>query len=898
MMLPKTYDFDSTEKRIYKMWEENGYFKPCNDPHDQDFDPDIENYVISIPPPNVTGKLHLGHPLFVSLEDLMIRYHRMKGYSTLWVPGTDHAGIATQLQVEKKLREEGTSRKEIGREKFLERTWQWKEEHSGLITEQIRRLGASCDWDRERFTMDEGLSNAVREAFVHLYEKGLIYRGPRLINWSPALQTAVSDLEVEHEEEKGTLYYFKYRIADSEGDYIPVATTRPETILGDAAVAVHPEDERFQEYVGKNALVPILNREIPVIADDYVDLDFGTGALKITPGHDPNDYEIGMRHGLEVYSMLDKEGKVTDVGGRYQGQDRFEARKNLWEDMRKEDLVIKEEPYVHQVPRAQRGGEIIEPMVSTQWFVDIQPLAEKALKAVKEGEIEIVPERFKKVYYNWMENIHDWCISRQLWWGHRIPVWYCADCDQITVKREDPTACEHCGSEDIQQDPDVLDTWFSSWLWPFSVFGWPEETDDLRAFYPGHSLVTAPEILFFWVARMVMAGYEFRGEAPFRDIFLHGTVRDAQGRKMSKSLGNGIDPIEVVEHFGADALRYTVLSMCGVGTDIHLDHEDLEAAFAPGRNFANKLWNAGRFTLMSVGDEPVRAVDDVEAFLALEDRWILSRLSGTAAAMTRELERFRLHEAVDRIHHFFWGDFADWYLEMSKTRLRDEHDKESRQAARAVLVHVFDGILRLLHPLVPFVTEHLWDRIPWPEGRDRPERLSVAPWPESEPARESEDAEQGMARLQELVTTVRSLRKEYGVGEGAPVELVLKGAPGPFREVLDGTDALLEALARVRAIEYGNPEGRGAGATAVLKNGTEVFLPLEGLVDLQAERERLRAEIERLTDQLAGAERKLANEQFVTKAPEAVVQKERDKAATFRDQRDKLREKIRTLGDG
>ncbi|MEA2008627.1 MAG: valine--tRNA ligase, partial [Chloroflexota bacterium] len=610
--LPKAYDFKATEDRIYKMWEDGDYFKPINDPNEPGHDPDAKPYVISIPPPNVTGKLHLGHALFVSMEDLMIRYQRMKGTPTLWLPGVDHAGIATQLKVEQSLRKEGTSREEIGREKFMERTWAWKEEYGDHITNQIRRLGASCDWSRERFTLDEDLQDAVREAFVTLWEKDLIYRGPRLINWSPSLQTAVSDIEVEHAEEQGTLYYFKYMVAPlqepgsseepgswegcEECEFIPVATTRPETILGDTAVAVHPEDERYNKFIGRKALVPVLGREIPVIGDEYVTREFGTGALKITPAHDPNDYEIGLRHNLEMISMLDKAAKVTEEGGPYEGQDRFEARKNLWEDMRKAGLVLKEEPYTHQVPRAQRGGEIVEPMISTQWFVKTKPLAEKALAAVKDGRIKIIPEHFKKVYYNWMENIYDWCISRQLWWGHRIPVWYCDDCGENFASREDPTECIHCQSKNLHQDPDVLDTWFSSSLWPFSTLGWPKETPDLSYFYPTTMMETGYDILFFWVARMIMMGLEFTGEAPFSEVYLHGLVRDEHGKKMSKSFDNAIDPLEVMDNLGTDALRFTLLVGSTPGNDTNLSLEKVEA----NRNFANKVWNITRYVISTI----------------------------------------------------------------------------------------------------------------------------------------------------------------------------------------------------------------------------------------------------------------------------------------------------------
>ena len=606
--LPKAYDFKSTEGRIYEMWEKGGYFKPANDPNQPGFDPSKKPFVISIPPPNVTGELHLGHVMFVAMEDLMIRYHRMKGIPTLWVPGTDHAGIATQLQVEKDLlRTEEVTREELGREQFVERVWSWKDKYHSIITGQIRKIGASCDWSRERFTLDEGLSKAVREAFVRLYEKGLVYRGPRLINWSPGLKTAVSDLEVEYSEEPGKLYYFKYMLAGDDdqsiaptNEFIPVATTRPETILGDTAVAVHPDDERYKKFVGRKVIVPILGRTIPVIADDYVTREFGTGALKITPGHDPNDYEIGQRHGLPVLSMLDREARVTAIGGPYAGLDRFECRNKMWADMQAAGLVIKEEPYTINVPRSERGGEIIEPMVSEQWFVKIKPLAIPALEAVTDGRIKIIPERFEKVYFNWMENIRDWCISRQLWWGHRIPVWYCEDCGKQTCTREDPTQCAHCGSEKLRQDPDVLDTWFSSGLWPFSTLGWPEETADYKYFYPTSMMETGYDILFFWVARMIMDGLEFTGQIPFNTVYLHGLILNEDGQKMSKSKGTGIDPLPVMEEFGTDALRFTLLVGSTPGNDTNLSLKKVEG----NRNFANKIWNAGRFVISAIAGLP------------------------------------------------------------------------------------------------------------------------------------------------------------------------------------------------------------------------------------------------------------------------------------------------------
>jgi valyl-tRNA synthetase len=808
----------------------------------------------------------------------------------------------------------------------VERVWSFVGETGGTILEQLKAIGASCDWDRTAFTLDPGLSRAVREVFVRLYEKGLIYRGEYIINWCPRCGTALSNEEAEGQEVDGRLHHLRYPIPREgwaaaeaardagatavgrfgrdetapeprEGWYLTVSTTRPETMLGDTGVAVHPGDARYASLVGVEVELPLTGRRIPVVADDWVDPEFGTGMVKVTPAHDPNDFEIARRTGLEILNVLTPEAILNDAAPEaFRGMDRFEARKAVMAALRREGLVAGEDAHRHAVPHCYRCDTVVEPRLSEQWFVRMAPLAEPALQASREGTVRFHPAHWTKVYEEWMENIRDWCISRQLWWGHRIPVWYCGNpaCGEMHASREDLTACPTCGSTELEQDPDVLDTWFSSWLWPFSVFGWPEEGEDLEAFYPGHTLVTAPEILFFWVARMIMAGYEFQGETPFRDVYLHGTVRDARGRKMSKSLGNGIDPMEVVERFGADALRYTVLSMCGVGTDIHLDHEDLEGAFAPGRNFANKLWNAGRFTLMTVGEEPVRPLAEVEGDLETADRWILSRFARTAQGMTEGLERFRLHDVVDRGHHLFWGDFADWYLEVVKSRLRGEEGEGSRQAARSVLVHVLDGILRLLHPLVPFVTEYLWDRIPWPAGEARPRALPVAPWPTGDAGRIDPAAEADFAALQELVTVVRSLRKEYGVGEGAPVSLVLVGAPERFQASVEREARRLHQLARVESVGFG-ADARGVGATAVLQNGTEVFLPLEGLVDLEQERSRLRKEIQRLDGQLAGAEKKLANEQFTARAPAEVVEKEREKAGVFRDQRDKLQEKLQAL---
>jgi valyl-tRNA synthetase len=890
-ILSKTYDFKATEERIYKMWEQRGYFRPTNDPHKKGFDPSIKPFVIAIPPPNVTGELHIGHALFVSMEDLMIRYHRMKGIPTLWVPGSDHAGIATQLQVEKHLLQtEEVTREELGREAFVERTWQWKEKYGGIITQQIRRLGASPDWERERFTLDEGLSAAVREAFVRLYEKDLIYRGPRLINWSPGLKTAVSDLEVEHFEEQVTLYYFKYRIKDSD-EFIPVATTRPESILADTAVAVHPEDERYQKFVGKTALVPILDREIPVIADEYVDREFGSGALKITPGHDPNDYQIGERHNLPVISALDKEAKVNEHGGPYAGMDRFAARRKLWADMMQADLTIKEEPYTTTVPRSQRGGEVVEPMISTQWFVKMDSLAAAALAAVRDGRIRIVPEFFEKTYFNWLENIQDWCISRQLWWGHRIPAWHCGDCGEMTVAREDPAECAHCGSKNIAQDPDVLDTWFSSGLWPFSTLGWPEETPDLKYFYPTSVLETGYDILFFWVARMIMMGLEFTGQPPFHTVYLHGIVRDGQGRKMSKTTGNVIDPLTVMDELGTDALRFTLLVGSTPGKDTNLSVDKVRA----NRNFANKIWNATRLITGSLEKAPKKFKKEPE--YTLPDKWILAR----AAQLRRDVERlfqgYQYGEAGRQIYEFFWSEFADWYLEIAKLQLDEGGDRALKTAQ--VLVRVLDACLRLLHPFTPFVTEELWGHLKAAAEAHSPalsseggweEALIVARWPEPEPEQAWEaDAIQDFGLIMEVVRAIRNLRSEKGVKAGQKLSATMAG--GGQTATLKEQAASIAALAHLDAAKLTIAESlkdKPDGHVALVVGPVEIYLPLAEMVDPAEERARLQSELAEAQSQIERLEKLLASD-FAEKAPKEVVEKERSRLAGFKETEEGLK---------
>ncbi|MBI9044406.1 MAG: valine--tRNA ligase [Anaerolineaceae bacterium] len=892
--LPKKYDFASVEQRIYQWWEENGYFKPSNDPQDENFDPDQETFVIAIPPPNVTGVLHLGHAMFLSVEDLMIRYHRMKGYSTLWVPGTDHAGIATQLQVEKSLRAEGLSREEIGREAFLKRAWAWKEEHGGKITQQTRRMGSSCDWDRERFTLDEGLSKAVREAFVRLYDKGLIYRGPRLINWSPGLKTAVSDLEVEYSEEPGKLYYFKYILSDDSEQFIPVATTRPETILGDTAVAVHPEDDRYKAMIGKKVLVPILGREIPVIADTYVDREFGTGALKITPAHDPNDYEIGMRHNLELINIMDDNACINENGEKYNGQDRFECRENLWDDMQAAGLVIKEDPYTLKVPRSQRGGEIIEPRISTQWFVKIKPMADNALRAVEEGEVQIVPEFFTKVYNNWLENIQDWCISRQLWWGHQIPVWYCKDCGAMTVAREDPDTCSTCQSTDIEQESDVLDTWFSSGLWPFSTLGWPEETPDLAYYYPTAVLETGYDILFFWVARMIMSGLEFTGKAPFHTVYLHGLIRDEHGQKMSKSKDNVIDPLLVMDELGTDALRFTLLVGSSPGNDMNLSVKKVET----NRNFANKLWNAGRFILGTLPKAPKEAQNAPD--WTLPDSWIWARMKQLISSSDRLFQNYQYGEAGRQILDFFWGEFADWYLEIAKLQIAEGGDRAYYTAY--TLVKVFDNCLRLLHPFTPFVTEELWGHLKttaqehsdnFAPGKGWEEALIIASWPEDMGEEGWEDEKiANFVLVQDIVRSIRNLRAEKKIDPGQKIPATF--VAGERTEMLKAQSEFISGLSHLDRENITFLESlaeKPNDQISLVVSGIEIFLSLESLVDSAAEKERIQKELKVVESQISRIEKLLGSE-FAKKAPAHVVENERKKLETFKESAQKLKEQL------
>ncbi|PRW33017.1 valyl-tRNA synthetase [Chlorella sorokiniana] len=904
--LPKNFDPAASEEALYQWWESNGYFKP---------DPNAagEPYVISMPPPNVTGKLHMGHAMFATLQDIMARYQRMRGRPTLWLPGTDHAGIATQMVVEKQLAAQGRDRREMGREAFEAEVWGWKAQYGGFITQQLRRLGASCDWSRERFTLDSGLSEAVLEAFVRLHEKGLVYRGSYMVNWSPGLQTAVSDLEVDYSEEPGTLYYFKYPVADSD-EFLPVATTRPETILGDTAVAVHPEDERYKHLVGREAVVPQSGRRIKIIADEYVDREFGTGALKITPGHDVNDYEIGKRFDLEIINIMNDDGTLNAAAGPYAGLDRFAARKQLWADMEAQGLVIKSEPYQMRVPRSQRGGEIVEPLVREQWFVRMEPLAKPALEAVASGAIRILPERFEKVYNFWLENIKDWCISRQLWWGHRIPVWYVFDSAEaaaaassseryIVAKSEaeaqQKAEAQYGAGVVLKQESDVLDTWFSSGLWPFSTLGWPAATPDLERFYPTSVMETGHDILFFWVARMIMMGLEFTGRPPFSTVYLHGLVRDEKGRKMSKSLGNVVDPVETIGQYGADALRFTLATGTSPGQDLNLSLDRVNSS----RNFTNKLWNAGKFVLFNL-----EKVDDAEwqrlasadfstaaatASLALPERWVVSALHRTVADITAAHERFDFGEAGRLLYDFVWSDFADWYIEAAKARLYGGDEAAAAQT-RQVLVYVYDRILRLAHPFMPFITEEMWQATPHTGAA-----LIAAPWPAAD-APVDEAAAAQFEALQAAVRAVRNARAEYGVEPGRKIAATVRVDAPELRAALQAESAVLALLAKLDAAQVsfvGEAEGAALSGQKgqielVVGEGVEVFLPMAGLFDADKEIERLQKQEGKLEKELAGLQARLSNKKFVDKAPPAVVAEVQGQAADLGEQLATVREKM------
>ena len=916
MELPAQYDPGQTERAIYERWVEAGIFS-ADEKRSRRNGGDRDPFVIVMPPPNVTAVLHMGHGLNNTVQDVLVRWRRMVGDETLWVPGTDHAGIATQNIVEKQLAAEGKSKADLGREAFVERTIAFVEETGGEILRQLRAIGASADWNRTAYTFSPELSRGVREAFVQLHERGLIYRGHRVIHWCPRCLTSLSDEEAEHSEETGNLYQILYTIADSDG-HMAVATTRPETMLGDVALAVHPGDERFKRLVGRDVLIPITNVRIPVIADEYVDPAFGTGIVKITPAHDPNDFEVGKRHKLPMPVIMAPDGTMAngaDAGSRVPpellGIDRFEARERIVRSLEKTKQLGTVKPHQHAVRHCYRCDTVVEPRLSDQWFVKMEPLAKPALKAVRDGTIRILPERWEAVYINWLENIRDWNISRQLWWGHRIPVWYCDKCDKTIVSRTDVTACDKCGGP-VRQDEDVLDTWFSSWLFPISTLGWPDKSSAaLAAFYPTDDLITAPEILFFWVSRMVMAGYAFMDAPPFHTIYLHGTVRDADHVKMSKSLGNGIDPIDVVTKYGADALRYTVIAGMGMGADLMLDHRDLERSFAPGRNFATKLWNIGRFLLANVGSSPVKSVDELrDDDLTLADRWILGRLNaailecdvalGSARpekGKWRPAERYaglRLSEYSEAARRFVWDDIADWYLETTKGRIGPGGDDS--EVARAVLTHVFDYALRLLHPIMPFITETLWQRLPFPVATDRCEFLAIAPWPI--PHARSSDEKGSMARfdlVREAVSAVRRIRSDYAIAPGKVIDAIVQSrASSPLFAQHAG---LIGQLARASVKVGDAPAGAGA-AHSVLSDGSEVIVPLGGLVDLSKECGKLRGELEQLQNQLQTLSMRLRNPGFVSRAPATVVDSERKKEQEWIKRSEQLAEKVKALCGG
>ncbi|GEA17422.1 valine--tRNA ligase [Moorella sp. E306M] len=862
--LDKVYDPKAVEEKWYRYWTEAGYFRgPLPAAGQQPFS-------IVMPPPNVTGSLHLGHALDNTLQDILTRWHRMRGDATLWVPGTDHAGIATQARVEEELAKEGLSKYDLGREKFLERVWAWKNEYGDRITRQLRLLGTSCDWSRERFTMDEGCSRAVREVFVRLYEKGLIYRGNYIINWCPRCQTTISDIEVEHEEEDGRLWYIRYPFKDGSGS-ITVATTRPETMLGDTAVAVNPEDERYRDLIGKTLILPLVNREIPLIADSYVDPSFGTGAVKITPAHDPNDFEVAARHNLPAITVIGKDAVMTEEAGPYAGMDRYACREKIVSDLKTQDFLVKVEDHTHAVGHCYRCGTVIEPLVSPQWFVRMAPLAAPAIRAAKEGKVRFIPERFTKIYLNWLENIRDWCISRQLWWGHRIPVWYCQQCGEEICAVEDPVECPACGSTALEQDPDVLDTWFSSALWPFSTLGWPEDTPELKTFYPTSVLVTGRDIIFFWVARMLFMGLEFMGQVPFREVLIHGLVLDAQGRKMSKSLGNGVDPMEVIEKYGADCLRFMLVTGNTPGNDLRFHPERLEGT----RNFTNKIWNAARFALLNLEDFKPVPLEAKE--LALPDRWILSRLNRLIREVTEGLEAYEIGEVARLLYDFFWGEFCDWYIELIKPRLYGK-DQKARQVAQGVLVEVLGKSLLLLHPFMPFITEEIWQHLP-----GKRESIMISSWPRALPERDDDDAEKAMELVMAVIRAIRNLRSEMNVPPGRPAEVILVAEAEEDRQILQQASLYLEVLAAASPVQVkaalSQPPARAATAVT---GGVQVFLPLAGLIDLEKEQARLEKELKNTRAELEKVEKKLARVDFRTKAPAAIVAKEEARAAELK----------------
>ncbi len=872
--LAKVYDPGSVEDRTYAFWQEGNFFHA-------EVDPEKEPYTIVIPPPNITGQLHMGHALDQTLQDVLIRWRRMQGRSALWLPGTDHASIATEAKIVAAMKEEGLTKEELGREKFLERAWAWKEKYGGRIVEQLKKLGSSCDWERERFTLDEGCNRAVNEVFCRLYEKGLIYRGERIINWCPHCLTSISDAEVEYEDQAGHFWHIRYPIVGMEGQYIEVATTRPETMLGDTAVAVDPEDERYAHLVGKMLLLPLVGKEIPLVADPYVEKDFGTGCVKITPAHDPNDFEVGLRHGLPVINIMNGDGTINQNGGKYAGMDRYAARKAIVADLEAAGYLVRVEDYSHNVGCCYRCGTTVEPLVSKQWFVKMEPLAKPAIEAVKSGETKFVPERFDKTYFHWMENIKDWCISRQLWWGHRIPAWYCQDCGEVMVAREAPHACPKCGSGKLEQDPDTLDTWFSSALWPFSTLGWPEETPELKYFYPTNTLVTAYDIIFFWVARMIFSGCEQMGKTPFDTVLIHGLVRDAQGRKMSKSLGNGIDPLEIIQQYGADTLRFALATGNSPGNDMRFSDEKVKAS----RNFANKIWNASRFLLMNL-DESITASRLPET-LETEDKWVVSLYNTLVKEVTDNLERFELGIAVQKLYDFIWDVFCDWYIELAKTRLQAGGDKA--RSVQQVLVYVLGNTLKLLHPFMPFITEEIWQSLP--HAGEGPS-IMVAKWPVYDPALSFAREEADFQKVMDIIKAIRNQRAEMNIPPAKKAKVYIETAEtGVFR---DGAP-FLERLASAQSVEVGERFDL-PGAVQVVTPAAKAYIPMEQLIDREKELARLQKEKEKCLSDIAFVEKKLQNQAFVAKAPAQVVEAERKKIQVSQQHLAKLEESIAALG--
>ena len=859
--LATVYDPAQVEGKWYEYWKELNCFAPSGDtsqPH----------YSIVMPPPNVTGQLHLGHALDNTLQDILTRWRRMQGFNTLWVPGTDHAGIATQARVEESLAAEGLSKWDLGREKFLERVWEWKRLYGDRITQQLSLLGSSCDWSRERFTMDEGCSRAVREVFVRLYEKDLIYRGDYIINWCPRCHTAISDIEVEHADSDGHLWHLRYPVQDSD-EFVVVATTRPETMLGDTGVAVHPDDERYSHLVGKNVVLPLVGRVIPIFADHYVDREFGTGAVKVTPAHDPNDFEMGLRHGLERVSVMRPDARMNEnAGAAYDGLDRYEARRQVLKDLEAGGYLLKVEDHQHALGHCQRCDTVVEPMVSLQWFVRMKPLAEPAIEKVVNGEIKFIPERFTRIYTNWMENIRDWCISRQLWWGHRIPVWYCQDCGEIICSREDPTVCTNCAGSELKQDEDVLDTWFSSALWPFSTLGWPDDTDDMRTFYPTSVLVTGRDIIFFWVARMIFSGIEHTGQVPFREVNIHGLILDAQGRKMSKSLGNGVDPLEVIEKYGADTLRFSMITGVTPGNDIRFQWEKVENT----RNFANKIWNAARFVLMNMeGYEPVELTPEE---LTLADRWILGRLQQKITEITGLLEAYELGEAARRMYDFIWDEFCDWYIELSKSRLFNSDNPRSRLVVQNVLSTVFMETMKLLHPFMPFITEEIYHYLP---GHDS--TIMLERWPQADSERLDSRSIDQMQLVMAAIRAIRNVRAEFNLSHGTPIKVIMTSPDPEVVRLFQENGAYVRDLARVGDLTVAEKlEATPRQAVSSLLPFAEIYVPLEGVIDIDKEIGRLEKELKNIDQDIAKTEAKLKNENFLAKAPPEVIAKERSRA--------------------